>query len=372
MYELKIVLTYFVMSDTMIQKGGYMKHITSLNTFRFLAVMFIVLLHAHTYFFKKNTLFSCASLAVELFFVLSGFLLAKTYEKRTIHKQTPLEKCQVYCKNHFLRLWPEYFFAVFITIILLRIFSKVNISPLGLNVIMISGIGGIPGIIGNSWYVSVVFWIGCFLTSLLIFTKDKSKVLIFPFLFFLSLFFLINNKFPFRDPCGVTASLLSKGMIRGFVGMVIGIYTWWICEKIPQFKKRLNSKLIPFVLFIGEVVSVSALFYTLTFQPKHNLSDFNVYFYAAFLIGLLYFQKEKLLKFMSWNIWAPFAKTSCMLYLTHHVVLKIFEEHYSYLFRENILKGYIIILLTSLLFSFICYYIFIWLRSRIKKLVFKT
>ena len=189
-------------------------------------------------------------MAVELFFVLSGFLLAKTYEKRVTGKQTSLEKCQAYCANHFLRLWPEYIFAMCITIILLQMFSKISIQPFGLNVVLIAGMGGVPRILNDGWYVPVVFWGGCLLASLLIFTKDKAKVFILPILFFLCLFFMINNKKPFREPSRVVGSLLSKGMMRGLLGMIIGICTYWSCEKLQKLKGKFNPKLVSTLLFI--------------------------------------------------------------------------------------------------------------------------
>ena len=128
-------------------------------------------------------------MAVELFFVLSGFLLAKTYEKRVSQKQTSLEKCQTYCTNHFMRLWPEYLVSMCVTIILLQIFDKVNIQPFGLNVVMISAIGGVPRILNNSRYVPVVSWRGCLLISLLFLQKIKQKFLFCRFCFFVFIFY---------------------------------------------------------------------------------------------------------------------------------------------------------------------------------------
>lgn len=345
-----------------------MRHITSFDTLRFVAAIFIVLYHCTLNF--KGKYFSCGNMAVELFFVLSGFLLAKTYEKRVSQKQTSLEKCQTYCANHFVRLWPEYLFSMCVTIILLQIFDKVNIQPFGLNVVMISGVGGVPRILNDSWYVPVVFWGGCLLVSLLIFAKDKAKIFILPILFFLCLFFMINNKKPFRGPYDVVGSLFSKGMIRGLLGMIIGIYTYWSCEKLQKFKKKLNPKLISTFLFMGEIVSLLGLFYTFTLQRKHHISDFNIYFYAAFLIGLLYFQKEKLLKFLSWKIWKPFTKISYMLYLTHGAIVSILAAHCSHFMKVNKLSP-IVLLSISLPFAFLCYWTFIWSQERIKKLVFK-
>lgn len=347
-----------------------MKRITSLDTLRFFSAIFIVLFHSKVRILGHNE-FACGGLAVELFFVLSGFLLAKTCKKRIKDKKTPEQKCQTYCIDHFIRLWPEYLFAMIISIILLSVFAKTRLQPLGLNIIMMGGIGGIPHILNASWYVSVVFYVGCFLATILILLKDKAKLLVFPILFFTCLFCMINDKSPFIKPYDVVGlGVLSKGMIRGCLGMIVGIYTWWICEKLPRYKDKLNNRFIPVVLFACEVISVGALFHMFTFQSSHSMRDFNVYFYISFLISLLYFKKEKLLKFMSWKFWAPFSKISYMLYLTHSIVLVILAEHYKYFMRSDIIRGYIICVLLSLMFAFYSYCIFDWLRNKIKKLVF--
>ena len=344
-----------------------MKHIASLNTLRFSAIIFIVLFHTSCTFWQQSDFF-CAFLAVEILFTLSGFLLAKTYKMLTL-KKTPIEQYTKYCTNRFMRLWPEYIFVMLISVLILGVFSKINVQPFWLNVFMIQGIGGIPVFSYPLWYVPTVFLCGCLLFGLILFRKDS--IVILPLLGFLCLFYFIQTK-NFDAPYGVFATIIPTAIIRGLLGMIIGMYTWWICEKITRLKKRLNSKLIPFILFIGEVVSVFALFYTLAFQGEHNVSDFNIYFYAAFLIGLLYFKKEKLLKFMSWKIWKPFAKISYMLYLIHFTVLEIFKTHYFHFTKENTLRGYVMVLVSCLLFAFLCHYVFIWMCPRIKKLILKT
>ena len=350
-----------------------MKYITSLDTFRFIAAIFIVLLHTRTFFFGKDLYFSCGSLAVELFFVLSGFLLANTYQKLKQKKRKPLSKeylCQAFFFRRFLRLWPEYIFAMFVSMILLGMFTKTTTQPFFLNFFMMAGVGGIPAILTASWYVPVVFLCSYLLFCLLICSKESSKTLIFPILFFLCLFFMINTKNPFRNPTGVIQySLLSRGMIRGLLAMIVGIYTFWICNGLAQYSKKLNKRLTPIVLFIGEVISVGSIFYTLTFQRNHGISDFNIYFYSAFLIGLLYYKKEKLLKFLSWKIWIPFSTISYSLYLTQWTSLTILKKICPYFIKENIARGYIVSLLFSMLFAACAHYVFIWLRSKIRKFV---
>ena len=71
-----------------------MNKIYAFDGLRVFASLFIILHHYRCHF--PISYFTSAALAVEIFFVLSGFLLAKTYEKIKDTSLTPLQQCQTY------------------------------------------------------------------------------------------------------------------------------------------------------------------------------------------------------------------------------------------------------------------------------------
>lgn len=73
----------------------------TLDGIRGVAALSIVMLHAHRFF---GTVLPSAHMAVDLFFVLSGFVLAHTYEPRFQQGLTPV---QFLCKRY-IRLYPMY------------------------------------------------------------------------------------------------------------------------------------------------------------------------------------------------------------------------------------------------------------------------
>ena len=346
-----------------------MQKINSFNGLRFICAVWIVLCHLVSWSFK-TPFFHTAFLAVEVFLILSGFLLAKSYEK--MHASSNLLLCRKYFFRRFKRLWPEYIFSVFLTYCFFNSFGQ-GVWPqhLGLNLAMMAGQGGIHHIQEGVWYIAVLMWGGCLLFNILVFGKDKAKTIILPLISFLCLFFLTNHGGVNGHLVPIDYELINRGFIRGLLGLTVGIYTYWICDFLKAHKLPLKKEWTNRFLLLGEFISVIALFYTFTFQKIADSSDFNIYFYISFLIGLLSFRKETLLKFLSWKFWAPFGKVSYMLYLTHFIVIDIFKTQWGEWGTQHLLLTYCIILPTAVVLAFCCYWEQKWLFGKLKQVLFK-
>lgn len=354
-----------------------MKQIKSFNGLKFFTALIIVLLHTGDFrnFHIKDYPFRCGYLAVELFFILAGFLLARTYEKMSFspvaRTNTSTKLCKTYFFHRFNRLWPEYLLATVMFLSLSNTFFHVKIQPFFLNMVMMAGWGGVHVIYFVLWFVPVLFWCGCFLFNLLALEKEKSKNIIFPLIAVFCLFCLVDTKDHLPDILRPSFGYLSVGTIRGLLGLIIGIYTYWGCQALKSSKINWRPRFVTIALFIGEVISITGLGYIFIFQKKFTMNLFNVYFYISFLIGLLYFQKEKLLKFLSWKIWIPFSTISYSLYLTHEIIVRIFVVYLRRWTHTHVVWGSVLIVLLSVIFAFFCYYTQLGLRKALKKLAFK-
>ena len=183
--------------------------------------------------------------------------------------------------------------------------------------------------------------------------------------------YLINHGGIHGGPDFIEFELISNGTFRGLLALTVGIYTYWICEFIKKQKMILKEKALYAMLLLGEIVSVLGLLYTFIFQTLSDNSDFNVYFYAAFIIGLLYFKKERLLKFLSWKIWQPFGRISYMLYLTHFIIIDILKTNCEEWARSNLVVTYLLITVLTVLFAFGCSWEQKWCSAKLKKLLLK-
>ena len=338
-----------------------MKKILAFDSLRFIACMIIVVYHAgiNIYGYDTPMCFKSAGLAVEVFFVLSGFLLANSYYKSLNNGMSAPENCKNYFLTRIKRLYPEYIFALLLCLLLIPLFVRgINTQTFLLNVLMMGGWGGVPNIMDGIWYVVVLFWGGCLCFNLLSLYKDKATFFIFPAISCLCLFYLINNGYTLTGhQMPIEFGLLSRGTIRGLLGITVGIYCFQLCQYIKNLKIEFKQNLLSFSLFVLEIISVVLLIKLILFRNGQNLADYNIYFYTSYILGLLYFGKEKLLKFLSWKIWLPFVKLSYTIYLTHLILLPILRVKWPDLTTMSMYKMYTIIVILCVGFGAICYYI---------------
>lgn len=353
-----------------------MKKIVAFDSLRFIACLFIIWHHTGINIYGFHSLpysyFLTAGLAVEIFFVLSGFLLAKSYYKSLNNGLSAADNCKNYFFNRIKRLYPEYIFAMLLCALLTNLFSHhISMRSFMLNAFMLAGWGGIPNIINGIWYVIVLLWGGSLLFNLLSLYKEKAIYWILPTISCLCLFYLINHdtnisghQFP------IEFGLLSKGTIRGILCITVGIYCFQICQWMKIANIYLKPKIQSVALFILEIVAVALLVNAILIRKNQDVSDFNIYFYISYIVGLLYFRKEKFLKFLSWKCWKPFTDLSYTIYLTHLILLEILRVHWVGLSTMNPCLMYAIVTIVCIAFGAICYYTQKWLFSKLKHFLF--
>lgn len=90
-----------------------MEYIKGLDGFRGLLVLGIVIFHTLTVFYPSNTsYFQGGFLAVESFFVLSGFLITKLLININLNYENPFFAFLVFFKRRFLRIFPALIFVI--------------------------------------------------------------------------------------------------------------------------------------------------------------------------------------------------------------------------------------------------------------------
>jgi len=339
-----------------------MKKNIAFDSLRFIACLFVIWNHTGINIYGFNSLswsyFLVAGLAVEIFFVISGFLLANSYYKSLQNGLSAADNCKKYFFNRIKRLYPEYIFAMLLCALLTNLFSHhISMHSFMLNTFMLAGWGGIPNIINGIWYVVVLLWGGCLLFNLLSLYKERTIYWILPTISCLCLFYLINHDGTINGhQLPIEFGLLSKGTIRGILGLTVGIYCFQICQWIKTLNLQIKPKILSGLLLILEIVSAVLLVNAILIRNHLDIADFNIYFYISYIVGLLYFRKEKFLKFLSWRCWQHFTDLSYTIYLTHLILLEILRVHWIGLTTMKPVYMYSIVTVLCVGFGFICYH----------------
>lgn len=338
-----------------------MENIKSFNSLRFILAIFICWHHIGINIFENdvNKYFRTAYLAVECFFILAGFLMAKSFYAKYIFDKTSAG-FGVFFLSRIKRLYPEFIFCLLISYVLMKAFGiDISLKFLFLNGIMLGDLCGIPTIIGGMWFVTVLFWLGSFIYALTFFFKEKALYLFIPILAILSLFFLTSNvRFIGGHSQPLLANFLSYGALRGMLGLSVGIFAYMIVEFINNRDwSKINKKNFNAILIFLELYCVIELIRIVLLCNSGDLRDFKVYFVFSFIVILLFYRKEFFLKVLSNPFLVKTGSISYILYLSHLTLLAILRK-YSIFAEMNIVAMYAIVTISCIIFATILYFLY--------------
>lgn len=345
-----------------------MQKIIALDSLRFLLALCVVIGHTFIAIFRQSDaqLWCLQNLAVDGFFVLSGFLLAVSCTKYTHFTSDTFTNV---IGKKICRLWPEYAFAILFALLVSIVFgTHVDASALPLNFIFLSNINKIPGIVGGSWYMSVLFWCSVLYIGLLLGRKSiASQIMLFviPFVAFTLIYStyigLSLNGYP------LMWNAVSAGMFKGLMDMGLGICAYQVSKSLSCSDIKLKNSKITFAII--ELVALGIL---IPLMNYHHLSQKEYFVPLAFaiLVPLIYFRKEFFTKFLSWRGWKVFSPFSYMIFLTHCTMLNVLSQYKEILLMYNKYFVYLGVLILAVLLGAICWWLCQKLFNSLSKLIF--
>lgn len=226
--------------------------IKALTSLRFFAAIAVVIFHfahnenidlsAYTYLFNKGYL------AVDFFFILSGFIMAHVYGASIIEKRFSFIS---YMKKRFARLYPMHIVTLLLFVLLGLAFHVLDMTPnkpekydwgaIPANLLMVHAWGFVGNNTFNtpSWSISAEWFAYIlFLPLSLLILKSRSKPLI-AYILSLALFtalYVIVPASPFTDR-PLTGLSYDFGIIRIFPEFIAGIATYFLCKQTVISKK---------------------------------------------------------------------------------------------------------------------------------------
>jgi peptidoglycan/LPS O-acetylase OafA/YrhL len=210
----------------------------NLNILRGLAALWIVLYHLKDeIYLNKYFLFSHGFLAVDFFFILSGFVMSSSYLNLS-----SLKKIIIFLKKRFYKIYPLHFLNLMFFLISLVFFEVISNEKIIFfhdnfkfdsfiyQLLLINGLGIENQLNWNvpSWAISTQFFVYIIFIFM---TKIKSKKInnlffIFLFLFFLKIFYLkktLNYHYDFG---------IIRNLFEFYIGNLIFTYRNFLIKKI--------------------------------------------------------------------------------------------------------------------------------------------
>lgn len=324
----------------------------SIEALRFAFMVVIAVWH-----FGRINPFTHGYIAVDFYFLLSGYLLYGSYVR---HKYDALK----YTVEKLKRFYPEYIFVFVIAFLmklnlLLRDSDAVtlflNAIPEGLMINSVGVFGG--GVNPASWYVSVLMVGGGILYAVLHWNKKVALSIVFPLLVLFSYTYLMGFGGSLEQ--FANDGFISQSLLRGMAGMALGTV-------LAAFKERYSESLEKrrVVLDIACLLAVVIMCIVL-FSSKHYdrfaLLAFSVLIISCFVPSTL------ISKMFKSTIWVKLGGITFEMLLVHCPIIWVVNN----LTRSIKLSPYgiVALALVYIVMVLICSFALKYIGNRLKKII---
>lgn len=332
----------------------------TIDFLKFIFSIGIILYHSEQ-FYSKN-IFFCGYIAVEFYFIVSGFLLMKEAD-RLINSSTNknifilnLEMIRKKYINIFVYLigailasyffWHKNTFIDFPTILHDIIYS--------INELFLLQMLGFQGFwaTGVAWYLSALFFASFVIFPIILKNKSLFVYYIAPLIivgiygYFACVDSTINNP-------GQWNGFIYKGLLRGLAGLSLGCISYELINKIT--KNEWNRR-IKIVLTATEIIGYLFTIMFIVLYKQWDSMDFFITILIFISVTISFSNRSYLSKIFSHEIFNKLGIFSMSLYLNHYFVAANISRIFVGKTQIELMRIYIIIvfglaLLNSLLGS---------------------
>lgn len=353
------------------------KHNGIISFWKFCFCMMVVIFHSYAFVANgEKTVFRQGYIAVEFFFLVSGFLLAKSALKKEESenwRDLGKETFQFVAKKY-LAFLPYVLFGGIIALILQNILKHVgfyqNASSIwDLLLLRMTGLKG-NAVIGQAWYISAMLLCMLVLYPLLRKYKYNFVYLAAPIIVLLGLGWISQTYSRINNP-EVWTGFLYKGVIRAFIELTLGCILYVVCQKLKQVDFTKFGKLLITVIEIGGFI-----FPFLVAQfVSHTKFDFIILAVLSISVLLAFSEKTLEFRFMNNKVCFWLERFSLPLYLCHHIARNIVRD-VGFINAMPYYTKLAIYLGITFIISLICMYLIPYLQnkhlfSKFKKLIIK-
>ncbi len=363
------------------------KEILSLTGIRFLAVLMIFLFHYSDRLFSGvsflSGVFHQFYLGVQIFFVLSGFVICyKYFEQSSTGKIFLLS----YYLRRFAKIYPSFFCLVTLTFIIWYFKGAGNNSSFHIYILNITFLKGLSSKyyltgIGPTWSLTVeeIFY---FLSPLIFIYFKKKNILFLQVVFWWligGIFILIFSVFPFEgffeDSKFVYFVTFFGRCFEFYLGIWLALYITGKVKSKKIFKKKFSIPFYTMVGFIGMgiiilLITKLSLFYsTQASELWAGIFLTNIIFPIAVMIFFFGLIKENSIiqKLFSSQLFQLLGKSSYVFFLVHTGVIATGVE--KYISKNIFVIFFMIQIISILIYKFFEQPVNRWIRSKGQRLI---
>lgn len=339
-----------------------MKKNRSIEFYRFIFCIPVILLHISNSTALVENKFTHAGLSVEIFFVLSGFLLGNTIEKAK--KENIILQSVNKIKSQIIHLWPYYYITLF-TCFFYRLFlySKADYSKeqwvqfasnFFAELICINGLSYRDAHInGPDWYISSLLISTLLLMIVLLIIKkyiEKYKLLYMGSFLLFIIYLLLPKKYG-----------MFYVFVRPMVTMLLGFGFYYIYLYIKD-KKIISNRLFYDVI---DILCLIEIF--ICFLPIHIIDTNLIAVGAGILILNQFIGRSHISQLLNNDISSFLGRLSLPTYLGQMLIILKFGNNPRYDITYNRHISYLVILVTCFAWGLIIELSITFFRAKIKK-----
>ena len=317
----------------------------AIDFWKFVFSIMVVQFHSSNLPAVKTTPFVGAAIAVEFFFLVSGFLMAASVSRYHEDEIVVGRDSRRFMLHKIKGLCPEIFIAWGIGFVVQHIARK-NVTPASLAKDLMTGVwdmfflreSGLEGFKANpaAWYISAMLLAMLVLIPLFLKNRDVFVNVWAPVLAIAALGYLSKNVGDLRGPTD-WLGLCYKGWLRAVGELCMGVICWGICQKIKNLPYTRLARLLLTMLELFCYLGVIAWSY------EHKGSQMDFVMLLLFAIGVVVtFSGQSLLSSVFNKPLVYFlGKISFPVYLSHnywsHALPRIYRgQTYAQLYPKYV------------------------------------
>lgn len=320
---------------------------------KFIFSFIIVAYHSWPFIgFNKPSLFKFGCVAVEFYFIVTGYLMMKSIETKGNKKTNLGISTFEFIKNKLKPVFPYILISFIIGSIALfkgRLISdRLLFSNSFVLEILQLGIVGISYNVNNAtWYISSMLITLFILYPIAIKTKKNYPTLIAPLILLLFLILRFSLDINILDPISKTNFGLN-GLYRAFIYIPLGNILYEITKKIKKLDfKKFGKIVLTTIEILSYIVVILAMHY-------RSFGDVLISILIAIAVMISFSSKSYTYKYLNFKIFEKLGKFGFIMYL-NNIYVRNYMMNNGYVYSYK--KTFIIYFIAVFVISLICYLI---------------